>query len=213
MERKWAFPLVFTSVFSIILLITSYNMGLIFSTTSISTFFANLPPTIRSQQYSTSRSSSYLPRLVYLISGSKGDIDKLWRTLFALYHPRNYYVLHLDRESPVTERNELQRRVADEVLFGKVGNVEMIINANVVTYRGPTMVTTTLHAAALVLRRSNDWDWFINLSASDYPLMTQDGTYVRMRRTLAPQDLVSISILIILIDLIQLHCFFSLCEF
>lgn len=36
------------------------------------------------------------------------------------------------------------------------------------------MVATTLHAAAIALMESDDWDWFINLSASDYPLVTQD---------------------------------------
>uniref|UniRef100_A0A8R7V8X7 Xylosyltransferase 1 n=2 Tax=Triticum urartu TaxID=4572 RepID=A0A8R7V8X7_TRIUA len=37
------------------------------------------------------------------------------------------------------------------------------------------MVTTTLHAAANFLPGPGaDWDWFINLSASDYPLVTQD---------------------------------------
>ncbi|KAI3761954.1 hypothetical protein L1987_52377 [Smallanthus sonchifolius] len=50
----------------------------------------------------------------------------------------------------------------------------MITKANLVTYRGPTMVANTLHAAAILLRDGGDWDWFINLSASDYPLVTQD---------------------------------------
>lgn len=36
------------------------------------------------------------------------------------------------------------------------------------------MVANTLHAAAVLLREGGDWDWFINLSASDYPLVTQD---------------------------------------
>ncbi|MFS7963781.1 putative glycosyl transferase, family 14 [Helianthus anomalus] len=36
------------------------------------------------------------------------------------------------------------------------------------------MVANTLHAAATLLRDGGDWDWFINLSASDYPLVTQD---------------------------------------
>jgi hypothetical protein len=45
-------------------------------------------------------------------------------------------------------------------------------------------VTTTLHAAAAFLwgdgsGRRPEWDWFINLSASDYPLVTQDGACVR----------------------------------
>ncbi|KAL6553455.1 Beta-glucuronosyltransferase GlcAT14A [Orobanche gracilis] len=46
-----------------------------------------------------------------------------------------------------------------------------------VTYRGPTMVSNTLHACAFLLKRYKDWDWFINLSASDYPLVTQDGEF------------------------------------
>ncbi|CAM0880266.1 unnamed protein product [Alopecurus aequalis] len=115
-----------------------------------------------------------VPRLAYLVSGSKGDLDRLWRTLHALYHPRNLYVVHLDREAPVGERLELARRVANSTVFRRVGNVEVIRRANMVTYRGPTMVANTLHACAVLLRRSRDWDWFINLSASDYPLMTQD---------------------------------------
>jgi hypothetical protein len=36
------------------------------------------------------------------------------------------------------------------------------------------MVANTLHACAILLKQSKEWDWFINLSASDYPLVTQD---------------------------------------
>jgi len=36
------------------------------------------------------------------------------------------------------------------------------------------MVSNTLHAAAILLKEGGEWDWFINLSASDYPLVTQD---------------------------------------
>ncbi|XP_062195649.1 beta-glucuronosyltransferase GlcAT14B-like [Phragmites australis] len=115
-----------------------------------------------------------VPRLAYLISGSKGDLDRLWRALHALYHPRNQYVVHLDREAPVAERLELAARVAKSTVFRRAGNVHVIRRANMVTYRGPTMVANTLHACAVLLRRGGDWDWFINLSASDYPLVTQD---------------------------------------
>ena len=55
------------------------------------------------------------------------------------------------------------------------------------------MVTTTLHAAAAFLwgeghGRGADWDWFINLSASDYPLVTQDGTDPRPSQLPAPSS-------------------------
>ncbi|KAK7340484.1 hypothetical protein VNO77_21189 [Canavalia gladiata] len=114
------------------------------------------------------------PRLAYLISGSAGDAAALKRTLAALYHPLNYYVVHLDRESSPEERHELKRHVEGHVMFRRFGNVRMVSKANLVTYRGPTMVANTLHAAAIALTERDDWDWFINLSASDYPLVTQD---------------------------------------
>jgi len=110
-----------------------------------------------------------------LISGSVGDGESLKRTLKALYHPRNQYAVHLDLEASPKERLDLANFVRNEPLFAELGNVRMIVKANLVTYRGPTMVTNTLHAAALLFKQAGDWDWFINLSASDYPLLTQDG--------------------------------------
>jgi hypothetical protein len=110
-----------------------------------------------------------------MISGNKGDGAQMRRTLQALYHPRNFYALHLDLEAPPKERVELARYVRFEPLFQEVGNVFVVGKANLVTYRGPTIIATTLHGAAILLRRSKEWNWFINLSASDYPLVTQDG--------------------------------------
>lgn len=104
-----------------------------------------------------------------------GDGESLKRTLKALYHPRNHYALHLDLAATLQERLDLADFVRNEPLFEKLGNVMVVVKANLVTYRGPTMVTNTLHAAAVLFREAGDWDWFINLSASDYPLVTQDG--------------------------------------
>ncbi|XP_051178933.1 beta-glucuronosyltransferase GlcAT14B [Lolium perenne] len=119
------------------------------------------------------------PRFAYLISGSAGDAGMLRRCLLALYHPRNHYILHLDAEAPDSDRAELAAFVAAHPVLAAARNVRVVEKANLVTYRGPTMVTTTLHAAAAFLwgegrGRGADWDWFINLSASDYPLVTQD---------------------------------------
>lgn len=118
------------------------------------------------------RSNSTIPRLAYLISGSVGDGERMKRTLMALYHPLNQYVLHLDLETSDEERHELVKFVKEETLFV---NVKVIERSNLVTYRGPTMVSNTLHAAAMLVKEGGEWDWFINLSASDYPLVTQDG--------------------------------------
>ncbi|XP_068668112.1 beta-glucuronosyltransferase GlcAT14C-like [Aristolochia californica] len=114
------------------------------------------------------------PRLAYLISGTKGDTNRLKRVLQAVYHPWNFYLLHLDLEAPDEERLELAKFVQSEKVFGTFDNVRVVGNANLVTYKGPTMVASTLHAVAILLRQAKEWNWFINLSASDYPLMPQD---------------------------------------
>ncbi|PON91158.1 Glycosyl transferase [Trema orientale] len=186
MEKKWVFPLMISSVICIVLLATTLNMGLVSSLHTINSIFSIFPSRLNTNETSPVFAESKLsqsapppsaiiiPRFAYLISGSRGDLEKLWRTLKALYHPLNQYVLHLDLESPAEERLQLTSRVHNETLFTEIGNVHMITKANMVTYRGPTMVANTLHACAILLKKSKDWDWFINLSASDYPLVTQD---------------------------------------
>lgn len=117
------------------------------------------------------------PRIAYLITGTKGDSQRMKRALQAVYHPRNQYILHLDLEAPPRERIELAVYVRGDPTFARVENVRVIAKANLVTYKGPTMIACTLHAVAILLKDNLRWDWFVNLSASDYPLMTQDGQY------------------------------------
>lgn len=186
-EKRWAFPLAITSIVCLFFIATCFNMGLLPPLYKINSFFplfnnrvpsnSSIPHFAEEKLRSPNLQQSHqsLPHFAYLISGSKGDLNKLWRTLRALYHPWNYYVVHLDLESEPDERMELAARVEKDPMFAKVGNVYMITKANMVTYRGPTMVSNTLHACAILLKRNKEWDWFINLSASDYPLVTQDG--------------------------------------
>jgi hypothetical protein len=187
-DSRWALSAALSLLLflAVALAVTSFSSSSSPYIVSPSSFFSSLPvpvPASRAAGANHSQSSqpppppgAGVPRLAYLISGSKGDLDRLWRALHALYHPRNQYVVHLDREAPVAERLELAARVANATVFRRAGNVHVIRRANMVTYRGPTMVSNTLHACAVLLRRGGAWDWFINLSASDYPLMTQDGT-------------------------------------
>ncbi|KAJ0251488.1 Core-2/I-branching beta-1,6-N-acetylglucosaminyltransferase family protein [Hirschfeldia incana] len=188
-EKRWAFPLAMAFLMFIFITAVSFNMGLLSSVSSLNSPISSSNLSTTNETYiklpeSKLNQSSTLPpppppvqsspRFGYLVSGSKGDLESLWRVLRALYHPRNQYVVHLDLESPAEERLELAKRVKEDPVFRDVGNVFMITKANLVTYRGPTMVANTLHACAILLRQSKDWDWFINLSASDYPLVTQD---------------------------------------
>ncbi|XP_074589252.1 beta-glucuronosyltransferase GlcAT14B-like [Curcuma longa] len=186
-RRKWAVPLL-ASFFLSSLLISAFLFSssssslsrqafLLFSFSQISssgdgdTIFVESKLRQMSPPASPAR---LVPRLAYLISGSSGDGFSIRRTLRVLYHPANQYVLHLDLEAPAAERLDLVTAIRGDPVYARFGNVRVVTRANLVTYRGPTMVANTLHAASILLKEGGDWDWFINLSASDYPLMTQD---------------------------------------
>nr|XP_043620939.1 beta-glucuronosyltransferase GlcAT14B-like [Erigeron canadensis] len=178
-KKPWFIPLILSLLTSSILIMFSLfftsNLNPFHQTPTKSKTNQNHPLFVESRlTISPIKSQNSTPRLAYLISGSSGDVKALKRTLKALYHPLNQYVVHLDLESPAEERLELVDFVNNESVFKEVGNVRVVSRSNLVTYRGPTMVTNTLHAASILLKEGGDWDWFINLSASDYPLVTQD---------------------------------------
>ncbi|KAF7135800.1 hypothetical protein RHSIM_Rhsim08G0249200 [Rhododendron simsii] len=114
------------------------------------------------------------PVLAYSISGTHGDSRKMLRLVKAIYHPRNLYLLQLDAGSSDYERRELALSVQSERVFEAFGNVNVVGRGSALSPRGPSAVASTLRAAALLLKISADWDWFVTLSASDYPLMPQD---------------------------------------
>ncbi|KAF8020601.1 hypothetical protein BT93_G1132 [Corymbia citriodora subsp. variegata] len=172
LDRRWLAPLLITSALSLILFL------------SLSLINAKFPPPasgFSGQRLSSSLSGGgsspelpRLPRFAYLITGTKDDGPRVKRLLQAVYHPRNYYLIYLDLEAPESERLELARYVKSEGAVREFGNVMVIGDADLVTSKGPTMIASTLHAVAVLLKRAKDWDWFINLSASDYPLVPQD---------------------------------------
>ncbi|KAF5726407.1 Core-2/I-branching beta-1 6-N-acetylglucosaminyltransferase family protein isoform 1 [Tripterygium wilfordii] len=186
-DRRWMIPF-FTSLLISITLLFSAFFGLFTSPYGGDQLSLDRIPFGRADDSSeyfvemdinkslnTSRySKSGAPRIAYLISGTKGDSRRMMRTLQAIYHPRNQYILHLDLEAPARERLEMTQYVKSDATFDEVSNVRVMAQSNLVTYKGPTMIACTLQAIAIMLRENVEWDWFINLSASDYPLMTQD---------------------------------------
>ncbi|CAN6289860.1 unnamed protein product [Urochloa humidicola] len=114
------------------------------------------------------------PRLAYLITGAgPGDGPRIRRLLRALYHPWNCYLVAVAGEE---ERADLEAFVRAHEAPRRYGNVRVAAAGEwgAVSRRGPTELAATLHAAAVLLKEFEGWSWFINLSASDYPLMPQD---------------------------------------
>ncbi|KAL7128927.1 hypothetical protein ABFS83_13G027700 [Erythranthe nasuta] len=183
-DRRWKTPF-FISFLVSITLFTATIFGL-YSSPNSQDRIQSFPDSENSEGYfvesdleresfqSNQESPLEPPRLAYLISGTKGDSQRLMRTLRAVYHPRNQYILHMDLEAPPKERLNLTNSVKNDPTFSRVENVRVMAQSNLVTYKGPTMIACTLQAVAILLKESLSWDWFINLSASDYPLVTQD---------------------------------------
>ncbi|KAB2599925.1 xylosyltransferase 1-like [Pyrus ussuriensis x Pyrus communis] len=127
------------------------------------------------------------PSIAYLLSGSKGDLGRILRLLHAAYHPRNQYLLHLDRSASDSEREKLALRVQSLPIFRAAQNVHVIGKADFVYPTGSSAISFTLHGASILLRLSTNWDWFISLSVRDYPLITQDDLLHIM--SFLPKDL------------------------
>ncbi|KAJ9548037.1 hypothetical protein OSB04_020580 [Centaurea solstitialis] len=167
--------IIFTMLYISTHFTSSFDMHILNQSSTTTTTTLIIPKSTTTNN-TTTNTPHYPVSFAYLISASKGDTPKLKRTLQALYHPNNFYLIHLEREATDDEHSEIARFVRDDGVFTAVGNVLVVGKPNRVTYRGPTMLATTLHAMAMLLRIDAKWDWFINLSASDYPLVTQDGT-------------------------------------
>lgn len=121
------------------------------------------------------KGKGYPPILAYWVCGTNGDSERMLRLLKAIYHPRNQYLLQLDSGSSEYERQNLALSIQSERVFQAFGNVDVVGKSYALNEIGSSALAATLHAAALLLQISTDWDWFITLSAADYPLMTQDG--------------------------------------
>lgn len=158
-EKKWLFTLFSAAVLSLMLLLMS----------SFSTFSSPKPfPSL------VQHGSHYPPAFAYFISGGHGDKDRIFRLLLAVYHPRNRYLLHLGMDARNEERQGLADAVISVPAIRAFGNVDVVGKADWITYLGSSNVAITLRAAAIMLKLDSGWNWFITLSARDYPLITQD---------------------------------------
>ncbi|XP_031495238.1 beta-glucuronosyltransferase GlcAT14B [Nymphaea colorata] len=197
-DRRWLVPFTATSMITIVLFLVAV-LELFSDPDGGNSLSLDLVTFNRREDYSgyfvepelvkplSTRRAFEAPRIAYLVSGTKGDGQRMKRILQAIYHPRNQYVVHLDLEAPPRERLELTMFVKGEAVFQEVENVHMIATSNLVTYKGPTMIACTLHAIAVLLKEGKEWDWFINLSASDYPLVPQDDLLHALSKM--PRDL------------------------
>lgn len=171
--ERYLFPILSISVVSIILLLSAIS-GL-----TASSFFLSSRLPSPSTLLLLRRGPHHLPSFAYLITGSSGDSPQILRLLLAVYHPRNRYLLHLPPDASDSERTLLALSVRAALPAARAfENVDVVGRPDAVTKMGTAPLAATLRAAAAMLRLDGGWDWFVTLSAKDYPLVTQDGKYL-----------------------------------
>ncbi|CAM8954118.1 unnamed protein product [Rhodiola kirilowii] len=162
-EKKWMYTLFFAAFISVLLFLST----LLGSTASYLFTTRSYPSTIRV-------GPNYPPAFAYYITGGRGDRERILRLMMAVYHPRNRYLLHIDAEGSDDERMMLLAGAMAVPAVRVFGNVDVVGKADRVTYMGASNVAATLRAVAILLKVDSGWDWFIELNALDYPLISQD---------------------------------------
>lgn len=163
-EKKWLFTL-FSATF----------VSLLFILSSISLYSFNFHNPFTSP---VRRGTYRPPSFAYYISGGHEDGNRIFRLLLAVYHPKNRYLLHIGTSGTEIERRKLAAMIMSIPAIRAFENVDVVGQPDPGTYMGSTNIAAVLRAAAVLLKLDSGWDWFITLSASDYPLITQDGNAI-----------------------------------
>ncbi|EPS58286.1 hypothetical protein M569_16527, partial [Genlisea aurea] len=165
-ERKWLLILfsgAFTTLLIFLSLISGFGSPYIYAIPLHKPFAAPIH-----------RGPGHPPCFAYYIFGGSGDSDRLFRLLLAVYHPRNRYLLHISADGSEDERIRLGALTKSVPAVRAFGNVDVIGKPDPNTYMGSTNIAAILRAASILLKVDGGWDWFVTLSALDYPLITPD---------------------------------------
>ncbi|CAN6891459.1 unnamed protein product, partial [Brassica oleracea] len=72
-------------------------------------------------------------------------------------------------------RSSLLSRLRTVPEVSAFGNVDVLGKIDRLSDSGASKTAATLHAVSILLKLGRSWKWFIELSALDYPLITQDA--------------------------------------
>lgn len=88
------------------------------------------------------------------------------RLFKAIYHPDNHYLIHVDKRSGLALKKQIQEFLSD------FPNASMLKSANTL-WGGYSLIDAELRGIKQLLKMGLEWEFFINLSGQDFPLMSQ----------------------------------------
>ncbi|CDF40214.1 Xylosyltransferase, family GT14 [Chondrus crispus] len=129
-------------------------------------FLAPLGKTLRG---SASRSENRA-NLAFFVQVSNTSVLNFPRLLRAIWHERNIYVIHFDMKIGSVQRKQILRLLKEDDA-SRFANV-IVMDSEAISYAGISMLLNTINGLSALLRASTTWDYFINISGSDYPLVS-----------------------------------------
>ncbi|KAK6019058.1 WSC domain protein [Ostertagia ostertagi] len=116
------------------------------------------------------------PRILFLLQLNGRNERQVKRLLKALYSPFHYYYIHVDKR-------QLYMLTEMKAVAAKLSNVFVAPDAHSTIWGGAsllTMVQDTIRRS-IVTPSLSDWDYLINLSESDFPVMTLNEFETQLR--------------------------------
>lgn len=106
------------------------------------------------------------------------------RLFQSIYHQDNIYAIHVDkRASPLVQQ--------DVALIIKHYPNAFLMESEITTWGGYSLVHVMLKGIKALLEKSSDWQFFINLSGQDFPLRSQ-GSIMELLQQYAGYSFLSI---------------------
>lgn len=108
-------------------------------------------------------------RIAYFIQIGADSIALLPRLFSRIHHRDNVYVLHVDSKVDAEKIESVHHLVERNPYYR--ANMHFM-PSEMLTYKGISMVFNTIGAMTLAYQKDATWDYFINLSGADYPLVS-----------------------------------------
>lgn len=106
----------------------------------------------------------------YSLQISPATIEHLPRLFQRLYHPLNVHAIHFDVKIPDERVHAAMKEL--RIRIPTYQSNTYVVPRQLVTYDGVSIILSTLSVMSFLLNDvSEPWDFFINLSGSDYPIV------------------------------------------
>ncbi|XP_077526225.1 xylosyltransferase oxt isoform X1 [Haemaphysalis longicornis] len=106
-------------------------------------------------------------RIAFLLSVNGRAVRQVLRLLQLLYHERHVFYIHVDARQEHMYRSLLS-------LESRYSNVRVARDRLATIWGGSSLLEMLLQGMAYLLREHPGWDYFVNLSETDYPIKSRE---------------------------------------